>query len=156
MKLLAARVRRKVARDREHVLACRVRLDSVVCGWSRTEPEPLLRSAGVRWSALVLRVHHRIPTAGLRRDHVSFGLGLVVAENTVFDRRGSARCRCLSAARTAGHQVPTTTITQGLPERGRPQDPCTQASQARAQSVWIWSAHIFTPKLYFPLRSDIT
>lgn len=32
MKLLAARVRRKVARDREHVLACRVRLDSVVCG----------------------------------------------------------------------------------------------------------------------------
>lgn len=104
-----ARVRRKVAGDREHVLARRARLDAVVCGWSWPEPELLLRPAGLRWAALVLWVHYRLPTAGLRRDHVSIGLGFVVAENAVFDRRGSAGCRCLFAARIAGHQVPTTT-----------------------------------------------
>lgn len=105
MKPRAAKVRRKVAGDREHVLARRARLDAVVCGWSWPEPELLLRPAGLRWAALVLWVHHRLPTAGLRRDNVSFGLGLVVAEDAVFDRRGSARRCCLFAARIAGHQV---------------------------------------------------
>lgn len=108
MKPRAAKVRRKVAGDREHVLARRVCLDAVVCGWSWPEPELLLRPAGLRWAALVLWVHHRLPTAGLRRDHVSSWLGLVVAEDAVSDRRGSARGRRVSAARAAGHQVPTT------------------------------------------------
>lgn len=108
MKRPAAKVRRKAARDGEHVLARRRRLDAVVCGWLWPEPELLLWAAGLRWEARVLRGRHRVSTAGLRWDHVRFGLGFVVAENAVFDRRGSARCCCLFAVRIAVYQVTTT------------------------------------------------
>ena len=106
MKPRTDKARRKVAGHRGHVLARRVCLDAVVCGWSGPEPELLLRAAGLRWAALVLRIHHRSATAGPRRDDVCSGLGLVVAEDAVFDRRSSAGRRRLSAARTVGDQVP--------------------------------------------------
>lgn len=99
-----AKVRRK-AGDREHVLARRVCLDAAVCGWLWPEPEPLRRAAGLRWEHLVLWLHHRLPTAGLRRDHVSSGLGLLVAEDALPDRRGSAGRCCIFASRIAVHQV---------------------------------------------------
>lgn len=105
MKPPAAKVRRKAAGDGEHVLARRLRLDAVVCGWLWPEPELLLRAAGLRWAALVPRGRRRLPAAGLRRDHVCFGLGFVVAEDAVFDRRGSARSRRVFAVRAAVHQV---------------------------------------------------
>lgn len=105
MKPPAARVRRKAAGDGDHVLARRLRLDAVVCGWLWPEPELLLRAAGLRWAALVRRGRRRLPAAGLRRDHVRFGLGFVVAENAVFDRRGSARRCRVFAVRAAVYQV---------------------------------------------------
>lgn len=112
MKARAAKVRRKVSGDTEHVLARRARVNRLLCDWSWPDPDSPLRVSGFRWPAAFFWVHHRVPSASPRRDHVSFGLGFVVAENLVFDRRGSARCRCLSAARTAGNQVERTTDGQ--------------------------------------------
>lgn len=91
--------------EREDVLARRVRVDPLVRAWAGPEQELLAGLLRHRRAALAVWLHHRVPAAGVRRDHVRVSVRHLVEENPLHHRGRAARRRCLFTTRAACHQV---------------------------------------------------
>ncbi len=89
--------------EERYVLARRLRLEPLLRAWARPEQELLARLERLRGASVVVWVHHRLPAAGVRRDHVCVRIWLLVQKNTLHHRGRAARRRCLYTTRAACH-----------------------------------------------------
>ncbi len=89
--------------EERDVLARRLRLEPLLRAWAGPEQELLARLERLRGASVAVWVHHRLPAAGVRRDHVCVRIWLLVEKNALHHRGRAARRRCLFTTRAACH-----------------------------------------------------